>query len=100
MKEDTIQQGNEAILKADIPANIDKMFSKLPIIMDWCSYKGEIVVAQINYDETIRVGRPMMDISYCMTRALSQNIMYTVQFDKKKFSPCRLTHSWGNQTKK
>lgn len=30
-----------------IKNNIDKMLSKLPITLDWCTYKGEIFVALI-----------------------------------------------------
>lgn len=57
----------------------------IPIYPCWVEFKGETVVSQLNFDETKRVGRPMFDISYCMTRALNQNIMKTVQYDKNKF---------------
>jgi hypothetical protein len=67
-----------------------KMVMRLPFCCDWVEYKGETVVAQINYEATIKAKKPMMDISYCMTRALNQNILYTTQYDKSKFKPSRL----------
>jgi len=73
---------------------VSEMLMRLPISMDWCEFKGETVVAQINFEETKRVGRPMMDISYCMTRAINQNIMYTTQWDKNKFKPSHLSKEW------
>jgi len=88
----------EQELKATIPAKMLKMFERLPIILEWCEFKGEIVVAQINYEESERVGRPMMDLSECMTRALNQNIFATVQWDKNKFKPCALTNHWNLQS--
>lgn len=67
-----------------------KMSEKLPFVIDWCEYKGETVVAQINYERSLKANRPMMDISYCMTKALNYVIMYTRQWDKNKFKPSKL----------
>lgn len=64
----------------------DKMLLKLPVVYDWYDYKGETFFVAINYQETERVGRPMMDLHYCATRALNNIVLKTVQFDKKKFS--------------
>lgn len=77
-------------------SDVLRMTERLPIVLDWCEYKGEVVVAQFNYDRTIRARKPMFDLSYCMTKALNQVILQTVQWDKNKFKPCSLTHSWGN----
>ncbi len=65
--------------------NISKMLLKLPIVMDWCKYKGETCVAQINIEATKKAKRPMMDLSYCLTKAMNQIIIKTVQWDKNKF---------------
>lgn len=69
---------------------VSRIYAKLPFVIDWCEYKGETVVAQFNYQESIRVGRPMMDLSYCMTKALNMVIDKTVKWDKTKFKPSRL----------
>ncbi len=65
--------------------NISKMLLRLPIVMDWCQYKGETYVAQINIPATRKANRPMMDLSYCMTKAMNQVILKTVAWDKNKF---------------
>jgi hypothetical protein len=69
---------------------------KLPIVSDWLEYKGEIYYGIINYEETERVGRPMMDLHYCATKALNNIVLKTVQWDKKKFRPSHLsfTKDW------
>jgi len=74
--------------------NVDKMLKKLPFTFDWVNYKGEDVVAQINIEASIKAKKPMFDISYCMTKALNQVIMFTAQYDKNKFKPSSL----GNLT--
>lgn len=63
----------------------DKMLLKLPIACDWVEYKGEVYVAQINYEATVKAGKPMVDLSYCMTKAHNQVILRTVQWDRNKF---------------
>jgi hypothetical protein len=77
----------EEQLAEAIPADILRMTEKLPIVFDWCEYKGEIVVAQFNYERSVKARKPMFDLSYCMTRALNQVILKTVQWDKNKFGP-------------
>lgn len=39
-------------LSSQIPINIKRMTDKLPIVLDWCEFKGEIVVAQFNYERS------------------------------------------------
>ena len=64
---------------------VDKMFSRLPFVFDWVTYKGEIFVAQMNYERSLAARKPMFDLSYCLTKALNQVIIKTVQYDKRKF---------------
>jgi hypothetical protein len=72
----------------------EQMLLKLPVAFDWVEFKGEIVFAGVNYHETERVGRPMVDIFYCATEALNNNVLKTVQWDKSKFKPSHLSKSW------
>lgn len=74
---------------------VEPMFKRLPFCVDWVSYKGEIFFAMVNYDASIKAKKPMIDLCYCATRGLNGQVLKTVQYDKKKFEPCRLTHSWG-----
>lgn len=55
-------------------------------ITGWCKYKGETCVAQFNLEASMKAGKPMLDLSYCMTQALNQNVLRTVQYDAKKFT--------------
>jgi len=73
----------------------DKMLMRLPVCIDWVNYKGEDVVIQWNFEATEKAKKPMVDISYCMTKALNQVILETVQWDKSKFKPSMLgTSKW------
>lgn len=76
------QQASVDVLEGN---RYERMLLKLPIACDWVEYKGEVCVAQINYEATVKAGRPMVDLSYCMTKALNQCILKTVQWDKNKF---------------
>jgi len=69
---------------------VEKMAYGLPIVLDWVNYKGVDCVAQFNWEASRKANKPMMDISYCMTKALNQVILETVQFDKGKFKSSHL----------
>lgn len=70
---------------------IDRMFLKLPVVFDWYQYKGEIYFVSINREATEKARKPMVNLHYCATKALNNIVMKVVQFDKRKFSPSRLT---------
>lgn len=72
---------------------LDKIISKLPIVYDWVNYKGEDVVASINIERTLKAKKPMMDISYCMTKAFNDIHLKTVIFNKKHFKKSKLSDS-------
>lgn len=73
--------------------DINKSLSKLPISFDWVNYKGVNVVAQINFEATQKARKPMVDISYCLTKAFNGVVLKTVQWDKSKFKPSILGYS-------
>lgn len=70
----------------------EEKLMKLPIVFDWVEYKGETLFMNVNYQESERVGRPMVDLYYCATRALNDCNPKLVQWDKKKFKPSKLAH--------
>lgn len=65
--------------------NLEKSIEKLPFIFDWVFYKEEKVVAKLNFEASEKAKKPMFDICYCMTKAMNDIVMKTVQFDKNKF---------------
>jgi len=70
----------------------EKMLMNLPFSCDWVQFKGETCVATINYEATKKAGKPMLDVSYCMTKAMNNIVIKTVQWDKSKFLPSNLGH--------
>lgn len=64
------------------------MHERLPsyCLLEWCRYKGATYVAQPNIEATQRAGKPMLDLSYCLTEAMNENVLLTVQYDKSKFT--------------
>lgn len=88
-----VMEENKNVGEIDPNDQINKMLLKLPFALDWVEYKGETVVAQINFEATVKANKPMLDISYCMTRALNQVILFTCQYDKNKFKPSALGFS-------
>lgn len=69
----------------DFENRFDKMLYKLPIVFDWVYYKDEKYFMSVNYERTIKAGKPMIDLHYCATKALNNMVLKTVQWDKKKF---------------
>ena len=72
----------------------EKILMRLPIAFDWVDYKGETVFMGVNFEATVKARKPMVDIFYCATQALNNNVLETVQWDKNKFKPSKLTASW------
>lgn len=55
--------------------------------MNWVEYKGEKLVACLNWEESVKRQKPVLDLSYCMTTALN-DCMYiykNVLWNPKKF---------------
>ena len=73
----------------------EKILLSLPIVHDWVSYNGEVYYMTINYDRTVKARKPMIDLHYCATKALNGIVEKTVQWDKKKFKPCKQTTTWN-----
>lgn len=74
----------------------EKMLLNVPYIADWVNYKGEDVVIMPNYEATKKANKPMVDVCYCMTKALHDSVLYTVQYDKNKFKRSRLSNINNN----
>lgn len=53
---------------------------------EWCEYKGEVFVGQLNYERSKQSKRTMIDLHYCMTAALCDTLLIkTVQWNPNKF---------------
>jgi hypothetical protein len=79
----------ETELTKDIPAFI----LRCPVYCQWLKYKGETYFGMLNYERSIDANRPMIDLSYCATRAFNGIVMNTVAYDKKKFKESRFGKS-------
>jgi hypothetical protein len=68
------------------------MLMRLPVCMDYVEYKGEDVVIDYNFEATKKANKPMVDIYYCLTQAINNIKLKTVQWDKNKFKPSKLSN--------
>lgn len=59
----------------------------VPYWMNWVYYKGDKCVASVNYEKSLRAHRPIMDIHYCMTRAMNNIVERTVNWNPEHFKP-------------
>jgi hypothetical protein len=71
-------------------ATIPKYILNCPVFFDWTNYKGEDVFGVLNYERSVKAKRPMIDICYCATKAMNNNVMKTVQYDKRHFKRSKL----------
>ena len=74
--------------------NIPKYIMDCPVFHNWVEYKGETYFGRINYDQSIKSRRAMIDLSHCATRALNGIVIKAVQYDKKKFKKSYLYESY------
>lgn len=70
-----------------------ELMDNVPVHMDWVKFKGEHCVVDYNVQATMKAGKPMVNIYYCMTKALNSIVDQTVQWDKKKFQPSHLSNT-------
>ena len=64
---------------------IESFFKTVPFEMEWIEYKGDVYVGSINIDRSLKAKKPMIDLHYCLTKALNGIVIKTVQYDKNKF---------------
>lgn len=57
----------------EIPDNIvmPKWLKDDVVVWDWCFYKGEKVFGCLNWGESEKRQKPIIDICYCATKALN-----------------------------
>jgi hypothetical protein len=64
----------------------------IEIANDWCEYNGETYYASLNYEESVRRGKPVFDLAYCATKAFN-NIFLKQRVWSKKFTPSKMGYS-------
>jgi hypothetical protein len=72
---------------------IPDFIMKCPVFCQWVEFKGETYFAGLNYERSIKAGRPMIDLSYCATRYMNANYLKTVQYSEKHFKPSKLNEN-------
>lgn len=61
--------------------------NKCPLIgMEWCEYKGETFVGEVDYFKSKKSKRLMINLYYCLTKAMNSVVIKTVMWDKNKFT--------------
>jgi len=73
--------------KLDIPEFLQD--DRLPWLK-WVQYKGKECVADVDYQKSIKAHRPIINIHYCMTKAMNGKIEKTVNFNPDFFKPSKL----------
>lgn len=68
-------------------ANIPKYIMDCPVFAHWVDYNGKRKFAMLNYEESIKRGKAMIDLCYCATAGLINNrVEKTVPYSKARFN--------------
>ncbi len=71
---------DEALIK------IPKFIMDCPICAHWVDYNGKRKFAMLNFDESEKIGKAMIDLCYCATAGLiNGRVEKTVPYSKKRF---------------
>jgi len=57
------------------------------IVFDWCTYNGERYFAVLNWGESEKRQKPVIDLAYCATKAMNE-IFLKQRVWSKKFKRC------------
>lgn len=71
-------------------SDVPKWILNCPISANWLEYKGETYFGMLNYERSVAARRPMIDLSYCATRAFNGVVIKTVAYNRNKFAKSRL----------
>jgi len=53
------------------------------IVSDWCKYNGVIYYGVLNWQESEKRNKPVIDLAYCATRALNEIFLKQRVFSKR-----------------
>lgn len=67
-------------------ASVPKYILESPITADWVDYNGKRKFAMLNFEESIKREKLMIDLCYCATAGLINfRVEKTVPYSKKRF---------------
>lgn len=70
----------------EVFSDIPKFILDCPVYAHWVDYRGKTKFAMLNYDESIKRGKAMIDLCYCATAGLINNrVEKTVPYVKSNF---------------
>lgn len=58
--------------------------------MKWVCYKGEDFFACVNLEKSLAAHRPIVDLHFCVTKALNNCVLSSVNFKKELFTESHL----------
>lgn len=62
-----------------------------PVFAHWVDYNGKRKFAMLNFEESIKRGKAMIDLGYCATALLiNHRVEKTVPYSKKRFTNIQL----------
>lgn len=70
--------------------NVPDYILNCPVVCQWVEFKDQTYFAIINVERSIKARRPMIDLSYCATKAFNDVVIMTVQYNEKHFKPSKL----------
>lgn len=65
---------------------LPKWFKPVTIVSDWRKYNGEVYFGVLNWAESERRNKPVIDLAYCATKAMNE-IFLLQRVWSKKFQP-------------
>lgn len=71
---------------------LPKWFKPGTIVSDWCKYNGEVYFGVLNWEESERRSKPVIDLAYCATRAMNE-IFLLQRVWSKKFQSHKFTYN-------
>lgn len=86
-------------MKELMDIDIPKSIKDVPFTFDWVEYKGEVFFAIINVQKSEACHRPIIDLCYCATKGLINNIVErTVNYKPEHFKPWKNNSMWHHST--
>lgn len=72
--------------EAQLSEGIPQWILDCPVSAHWVWYRGQMKFAMLNYEESIKKGRPMIDICYCATAGMiNGRVERTVRYKECNF---------------
>lgn len=73
---------------------IPKWLEDCSLVSGWCRYNGRVFFADLNFEESEKLQKPVFDLAHCATKAMNNIYLLRREWHPKKFRRWKNNSNW------